>query len=109
MLAADRQARWALVGLGRLIQGHVLPAFTKCRLSKVTALVSGDPAKAGKRLRKDAGQGKENFVTLLGEERARLQAERSSTFSMQSRRRAMLPAHTMPLNQTCTTAPAFQK
>ena len=35
----------------------------------------GDPEKAGKRLRKDAAQGKENFVTLLGEQRARLQAE----------------------------------
>jgi farnesyl diphosphate synthase len=36
--------------------------------------VSGDPAAVGKRLRKDEGQGKETFVTLLGEERARRQA-----------------------------------
>ena len=36
---------------------------------------AGDPQKAGKRLRKDASQGKENFVTLLGEQRARVQAE----------------------------------
>ena len=36
---------------------------------------AGDPERAGKRLRKDAAQGKENFVTLLGEQRARLQAE----------------------------------
>ena len=34
----------------------------------------GDETKAGKRLRKDAGQGKQNFVTLLGEARARRQA-----------------------------------
>jgi farnesyl diphosphate synthase len=37
--------------------------------------VSGDPAAVGKRLRKDEEQGKETFVTLLGEERARRQAE----------------------------------
>jgi farnesyl diphosphate synthase len=37
--------------------------------------VSGDPRSVGKRLRKDQAQGKETFVTLLGEERARRQAE----------------------------------
>lgn len=37
--------------------------------------VSGDQRSVGKRLRKDEAQGKETFVTLLGEERARLQAE----------------------------------
>lgn len=36
--------------------------------------VEGDEAKAGKALRKDEGQGKETFVTLLGPERARDQA-----------------------------------
>ena len=36
--------------------------------------VSGDPAAAGKRLRKDEAQGKATFVTLLGEDRARRQA-----------------------------------
>lgn len=35
----------------------------------------GEAAKVGKRLRKDAGQGKANFVTVLGAERARKQAE----------------------------------
>ena len=34
----------------------------------------GDEAKAGKALRKDAGAGKETFVSLLGPERAREQA-----------------------------------
>ena len=29
--------------------------------------------------------------------------------SITSRRMAMLPAQTMPLSQTCTTAPTFQK
>lgn len=36
--------------------------------------LAGDPAAVGKRLRKDQAQGKETFVTLLGEERARQQA-----------------------------------
>ena len=35
---------------------------------------SGDEATVGKRLRKDSSQGKQNFVTILGEERARRQA-----------------------------------
>ena len=35
----------------------------------------GDEAKVGKRVRKDCGQGKETFVTLLGPDRARTQAE----------------------------------
>jgi farnesyl diphosphate synthase len=37
--------------------------------------VEGDEARCGKRLRKDEGQGKETFVTLLGAERARRQAQ----------------------------------
>ena len=37
--------------------------------------VTGDEAKVGKCLRKDGEQGKENFVTLLGEKRAQRQAE----------------------------------
>jgi farnesyl diphosphate synthase len=36
--------------------------------------VSGDEAKAGKALRKDEEQGKQTFVTLMGEEKAREQA-----------------------------------
>jgi len=36
---------------------------------------SGDEQAVGKRVRKDVSQGKENFVTLLGLERARRQAE----------------------------------
>jgi farnesyl diphosphate synthase len=37
--------------------------------------VDGNPRTVGKRLRKDEGQGKETFVSLLGRERARRQAE----------------------------------
>lgn len=44
--SAARQAGYAVVGLGRLAQNQILPAFAKCRSSRVTALVSGDPAKA---------------------------------------------------------------
>ena len=37
--------------------------------------VEGDEEKAGKALRKDEGQGKQTFVTLMGREQARAQAE----------------------------------
>jgi len=47
--AEDKKVGWAVVGLGQLAQNQILPAFVKCRLSRVTALVSGDPAKAAKR------------------------------------------------------------
>ena len=43
-----RKAGYAVVGLGRLAQNQILPAFAKCRYSRVTALVSGDPAKAAR-------------------------------------------------------------
>jgi len=36
--------------------------------------VTGDPQKAGKALRKDEGQGKQTFVTLMGADKAREQA-----------------------------------
>lgn len=36
---------WAIVGLGGLAVNQVLPAFAKCERSRVTALVSGRPAK----------------------------------------------------------------
>src|SRR5205823_1440249 len=37
---------WAVVGLGHLALGQVMPAFAKCELSQCTALVSGHPDKA---------------------------------------------------------------
>lgn len=39
---------FALVGLGRLTQGQLLPAFRVSKKAKLTALVSGDPEKAQK-------------------------------------------------------------
>ncbi|HEX4607555.1 MAG TPA: Gfo/Idh/MocA family oxidoreductase [Urbifossiella sp.] len=41
-----RQARWAVVGLGTLALGEIMPAFARARLSRPTALVSGHPDKA---------------------------------------------------------------
>src|SRR5205809_1731698 len=43
-----RKLGWAVVGLGSLSINQILPAFAKCELSKVTALVSGSPEKAQK-------------------------------------------------------------
>ena len=39
---------WAIVGLGSLSINQILPAFTKCEKSRVTAFVSGHPDKAHK-------------------------------------------------------------
>jgi len=46
--AGGRKTGWALVGLGRLTMGELLPAFKETRHCKVTALVSGSPDKAKK-------------------------------------------------------------
>jgi glucose-fructose oxidoreductase len=45
---APRKIGWAVVGLGSLSNNQILPAFAKCELSKLTALVSGSPDKARK-------------------------------------------------------------
>ena len=37
---------WAIVGLGTLSLGQILPAFGKCKFSRPVALVSGHPEKA---------------------------------------------------------------
>lgn len=43
---AERKIGWAVVGLGELSLGEILPAFAQCNLSKLVALVSGHPDKA---------------------------------------------------------------
>jgi predicted dehydrogenase len=43
----DKRIGYAIVGLGHLALGQVLPAFGACKKSKVVALVSGDKKKAG--------------------------------------------------------------
>ncbi len=42
----QKKLGWAIVGLGKLAVEEILPAFGKCRSSRVTALVSGHPDKA---------------------------------------------------------------
>jgi predicted dehydrogenase len=45
-LPPDRRVGFALVGLGRLTLGQILPAFAQCTRAKPVALVSGTPDKA---------------------------------------------------------------
>ena len=65
-------AGYAVVGLGKLAVEEVLPAFARCKRSRVTALVSGHPDKA-KRLARHYGVrpervfNYENFDKLAGE------------------------------------------
>jgi predicted dehydrogenase len=44
--ASDRKLGWALVGLGNLPQGQLLPALTKTKHARLAGLVSGHPDKA---------------------------------------------------------------
>src|SRR5205814_1962691 len=41
-----RKLGWALVGIGKLTLGQILPAFANCQKSKLVALVTGHPDKA---------------------------------------------------------------
>jgi predicted dehydrogenase len=45
-LQSGRKIRYAIMGLGQLGMGQILPAFADAKLSTVTALVSGSPDKA---------------------------------------------------------------
>src|SRR3954468_12775547 len=47
-LPADRRVVFALMGLGRLTIGQLIPAFRVSKKAKLMALVSGDRAKAEK-------------------------------------------------------------
>lgn len=42
----DRRLRWAVVGLGNFAVAHMIPAFLQSQHARITAFVSGDPAKA---------------------------------------------------------------
>lgn len=42
----ERKVGWAVVGLGELALGEILPAFSQSRLTKLAGLVSGHPDKA---------------------------------------------------------------
>jgi glucose-fructose oxidoreductase len=45
---ADKPVGFAIVGLGKLSQGQLLPGLTKTKTAKLAGLVSGDPAKAAR-------------------------------------------------------------
>jgi predicted dehydrogenase len=45
-LPPEQRVGFALVGLGKLTLGQILPQFAHCKLARPTALVSGDRAKA---------------------------------------------------------------
>ncbi len=45
-LPKEKRVGYAIVGLGHLALGEILPAFGQCKKSKVTALVSGNRGKA---------------------------------------------------------------
>ena len=44
--AGGPRVGFALVGIGRLTMGQLLPAFARCRIARPAALVSGSPGKA---------------------------------------------------------------
>lgn len=48
MLKPDNRIGYAIVGIGELTIGQIMPAFGSCKYSKPVALVSGDAAKAKK-------------------------------------------------------------
>jgi predicted dehydrogenase len=43
---AERPLGWAVVGIGSLTMGQILPAIANCKKSKLVALVTGHPQKA---------------------------------------------------------------
>ena len=65
---------WAVVGLGQLALGQIMPAFGLCDLSEPTALVSGHPDKAktvagAYGIEKNAIYNYENFDKILEDDR----------------------------------------
>jgi hypothetical protein len=48
---ADRTVGFALVGIGSLSMGQLLPAFAQCKIARPVALVSGSPDKANEQAR----------------------------------------------------------
>lgn len=65
---------WAVVGLGQLALGQIMPAFGLCNLSRPTALVSGHPDKAktvaeAYGVARDAIYNYENFDRIADDDR----------------------------------------
>ncbi len=48
MNQSEKPIGWAVVGIGGLTQGQILPGFAQCKRSKLVALVSGTPDKLKK-------------------------------------------------------------
>ncbi len=67
---ADKQMRWAIVGLGSFAIGQVIPGFDDAKSSRITALVSGNAEKAAK-IAAPLGQPKiynyENFDSIAND------------------------------------------
>lgn len=67
-----RKLGWALVGLGSLSTNQIAPAFARCRFSKLSAVVTGTPAK-GVKWREQYGLSEkqvynyENFDSILND------------------------------------------
>jgi len=71
---APKKLGWAVVGLGGLALGEILPAFSECTMSKPVALVSGHPKKAAKVARaydipEDAIYNYDNFDKIAADPR----------------------------------------
>jgi predicted dehydrogenase len=69
-----RKIGWAVVGLGELALGEVMPAFRECNISEPVALVSGHPDKARKvaeayGIRPEAIYNYENYDSIAEDKR----------------------------------------
>lgn len=72
--APQKPLGWAIVGLGTLALGEILPAFAECRIAKPVALVSGHPEKARRAaeaygIEEDAIYNYENFDEIAKDPR----------------------------------------
>jgi predicted dehydrogenase len=67
-MSVDKKVGFAVVGLGTIAQGFVLPSFAKCKSAKLVAVVSRDKDKATRVARKfkaDARYSNEEYAACL--------------------------------------------
>ena len=67
-MKAVNSVGYAVVGLGNIAQGSILPAFAKSRKAKLVALVSRDRKKAGRlarRFKAPTFYGADEYVSCL--------------------------------------------
>ncbi|HEX8839656.1 MAG TPA: Gfo/Idh/MocA family oxidoreductase, partial [Sphingomicrobium sp.] len=72
--APDRPVGFAVVGLGKLSLGQIIPGFRNCKSARLEALVSGHPDKANRiaaeeKLRGGAVYSYENFDRIAADPR----------------------------------------